>query len=178
MNDYYVRPVDQAEHDGYMREAQWHAGKGNYERSDAMVARAEALRRPSSQTGRIDPSLTSRAQEHPSVQEPRFYHGTVSELRERSRIRPAEQTGHPGNFQGYDAGDYAYAADNPSTAGRYADTALNAAYNRNRGYGRSRRVYEVAPLGEHEPDPKESNGVRSKEGFRVIRRVPAREWQK
>jgi hypothetical protein len=128
---------------------------------------------------RLDPNQTSRATEHPSVDDAeRYYHGTTADLRPRSRIRPPAETGHPGNFQGYDSADYAYAADNPSTAGIYAERALDRAYDRNQGYGKSRRVYEVAPLGEHEPDPKEPNGVRSREGFRVKRRVPASEWNR
>jgi Rifampin ADP-ribosyl transferase len=126
---------------------------------------------------KIPEDQTSRAQAYPSVDDERYYHGTARDLRPGSRVRPAAQTGHPGNFQGYDSQEYAYAADNPHTAAIYADRALDAAYDRGRGQGRSRRVYEVAPLGDHEQDPKEENGVRSQAGFRVVRRLPASEWR-
>lgn len=128
----------------------------------------------------IPEDQTSRAQVRPSIRDedgPHYYHGTAAELRRGSHIRPAAQTGKPTNFAGYDSQEYAYAADNPHTAAIYADRALDAAYNRGRGYKAARRVYEVAPLGEHEDDPKEPNGVRSQAGFRVVRRMPTSEWR-
>jgi hypothetical protein len=85
-----------------------------------------------------------------------FFHGTAQEMRPGTRIRPASQTGRAENFPTYGNGNYAYAADNVHAAHRYADLALSQAHGRNEGYGKARRVYEVAPLGDHEPDPDQS----------------------
>jgi Rifampin ADP-ribosyl transferase len=179
MSDYYIRPVDQADHDMYMREAEWHAARGNWERSDRMVDRAVSLRRPKAQaTGKIDPNLTSRAKEYGDPEAPRFYHGTANDLRPRTVIKPASQIGHPTNYPTYGNSEWAYAAESLPTAHGYADRALDMAHSRKQGHGKSRRIYEVAPIGEHEPDPNETNGIRSKQGFRVVRRIPASEWNK
>lgn len=113
---------------------------------------------------------------NPHLSEQQFYHGTAAELRPGTHIKPAAQIGHPTNFTTYGNDSHAYATESIHTAHRYADLALNAAHDRNQGRGKARRIYQVTPLGNHEPDPDESSGRRSQDGWKVLRRVPAKEW--
>jgi hypothetical protein len=64
-----------------------------------------------------------------------------------------------------------------SSAGTYAEKAVDWAYNRNEKG--TRRVYEVKPTGDVEEDPKDMHSAyRSKSPWKVTRRVPVSEWDK
>lgn len=109
-----------------------------------------------------------------------FYHGTAADLRPGSLIHPAAKIGRPVNFPGYESKDHAYATPSQSHAGEYAQLALDWAYNRRQGHGKSRRVYEVQPTGpiEADPDDTTTDAYRSTSPWKVTRRVPVSEWDK
>lgn len=114
------------------------------------------------------------AQDH--LQPMQFFHGTTAELRPGSHIRPAAESGLPANFSGYGNEAHAYATASLPSASTYAEHALDWAYNRDAGHGKTSRVYQVEPTGDYEPDPDDTNqAYRTQSSWRVTRRVPASE---
>jgi hypothetical protein len=107
-----------------------------------------------------------------------FFHGT--DRKGLKYIRPADQTSS-GTVHFPDDTDpaYAYASDNPHDAGWYAHEAHIDS-------GNGRHVYQVEPLGAVENDPRVDDtgsprnnfagDYRSREGFRVVRRLGRHEW--
>lgn len=97
-----------------------------------------------------------------------FFHGTTADLRQGDIVEP----GHPSTYpEGFSDSRYAYATRNQNDAATYADWASQETHQ-------EPRVYEVTPLGPHEPDPVvDEEGHprwnfpgdrRSKHGWRVV----------
>lgn len=109
-----------------------------------------------------------------------WFHGSATDMRPGTNIRPPSERGVEPNFPGYGTGEYAFATSDLGTAASYAEKAQNIAVSRH-GARPSQRVYEVRPTGGVEDDPAESAGegaVRSRNPWKVVRRVPASEWRK
>lgn len=122
-----------------------------------------------------------------NLNQDQFFHGTVAKLRPGSVIRPVNaRAGSRANFSpGMTDPDYAYATSGDRAeddAWHYAELAANWAATG------SPRVYQVAPLGEHEQDPQHdehgnirdnmSGDRRSKAGWKVTRQMPQPDWAK
>ena len=87
-----------------------------------------------------------------NLRKEQFFHGTTRKLTE---ITPAST--HPNwmkpVFQNETDRDHAYATTSEDNAWHYAQLAHNVAVHRGNAPFPVPRVYEVEPMGEHEPDP-------------------------
>lgn len=153
-----------------MAEAEHHARAGNWDESDRLADQAGALRAAHSHV-RDDAGTQPTASQHLSKPQFSRLHGTNRDMRPGTLIRPSSQTGHQREYSGYGNEDYAFSTDDHNVAARYAR-------DRKLARGGTERVYEVEPTGNEEPDPDETNGYRSRSPYRVIRRIPRKEWDR
>lgn len=96
-----------------------------------------------------------------------FYHGTTHSFEpgQEMTVEGAAPHHHERISQGW-----LHFTDTP---GRAADYAEGRAHD----YGGTPRVYQVEPVGEHEHDPGDAwESARSKQPLRVVRELPAHEW--
>lgn len=110
-----------------------------------------------------------------------WFHGTARAG--LTEITPAAQHGRGVTFASDTDHGHAYATTSEDHAWDYASKSHDWAMNSARpGQHFVPRVYQVEPLGEHEPDPSHdehgrsrgnnSTDVRSPHGFRVVRELP------
>lgn len=82
------------------------------------------------------------------AREEHFFHGTTEHLRPGDKILPVGQLrGKKPTFPHDTSREHAYATPHESSAWHYAEMSWHAT---DRGVP---RVYQVTPLGDHEPDP-------------------------
>jgi hypothetical protein len=107
------------------------------------------------------------ADEHISNEQ--FFHGTISPLKVGDTVEPANKTSwRKPRFPNETHPDYAYATDE-STAWHYAELGWHNAS----GSPSHPKVFQVEPLGEHEPDPHYDEGGRLRDNFSADRRSKA-----
>lgn len=92
-----------------------------------------------------------------NLSETQFYHGTTASLVPGDMVLPGKKTHHR-----ISSAEHAYASTSQSGAWEYAEMAQE-------DNGQAARVYKVAPVGPHEPDPNDHwGGHRSTSGWRVL----------
>jgi 8-oxo-dGTP diphosphatase len=102
-----------------------------------------------------------------------WYHGTRTPLSAGDAVLPASKHGRPVNWGDTSDTDFAHATSSMADAAEFGHTFS--------GRGREEvpvRVFQVRPAGETEVDPKaDRTGIRSRDGFHIVREVPEHEWR-
>lgn len=99
------------------------------------------------------------------AREEHFFHGTTEHLRPGAKVLPVGQLrGKTPTFPHDTSREHAYATSEEANAWNYAEKAWHST---DRGIP---RVYEVAPLGDHEPDPTHDERGRSRGNYETDRR--------
>lgn len=170
MNPGDLDSYDRQMYDQLTAEHRAHTAAGRWDQADEVHRYRLMLLHPD-EAHKYDPHPAKAPEPEPNrnLSGPQFFHGTNVDLRPRSLIRPASQTGHQREYYGYGNEDYAFATTRMTTASVYAR-------DRTAARGGTERVYQVEPTGEHEEDPKQQYGYRSRSPYRVIRRVPRSEF--
>lgn len=165
--------ADRAEFERHKSDWMRHGDAKNYDAAEASRQQMNEVVFPERRTQRLEhEQRTAEFERNHLLAQRQFYHGTDAKLRKGDEIKSASALGRPANWETYGNQDWTYAANGLSgmgTARGYAEKV--AEMRQTHPY-----IYEVDPTGSYERDPDDINGVRSSEPWRVVRRVPRKEW--